>query len=52
MADGGHTEGGDEVRYFPEGSLLNTMIISITDSEKRCTEYIKDPYTVYLVETK
>ncbi|KAK3749906.1 hypothetical protein QZH41_017363, partial [Actinostola sp. cb2023] len=28
------------------------MIISITDSEKRCTEYIKDPYTVYLIETK
>ncbi|KXJ17404.1 Sorting nexin-4 [Exaiptasia diaphana] len=52
MADGGITEGGDDVRYFPEGSLLNTMIISITDSEKRTSDYIKDPYTVYLIETK
>jgi len=52
MADVVQPEGGGEVRYFPEGSLLNTMIISITDSEKRTTEYIKDPYTVYLVETK
>lgn len=52
MADGGLAEGGDDVRYFPEGSLLNTMIISITDSEKRTSDYIKDPYTVYLIETK
>lgn len=52
MADLGEGEGGEGLRYFPEGSLLNTMIISITDSEKRTSDYIKDPYTVYLIETK
>lgn len=46
---------GDEakkVQYFPAGSLLNTMIISIIDSEKRYTDILKEPYTVYLIETK
>ena len=45
---------GDEkkVQYFPDGSLLNTMIISIVDSEKRYTDILKEPYTVYLIETK
>ncbi|XP_031566243.1 sorting nexin-4-like [Actinia tenebrosa] len=52
MADLGEGEGGEGLHYFPEGSLLNTMIISITDSEKRTSDYIKDPYTVYLIETK
>lgn len=41
-----------KVQYFPEGSLLNTMIISIIDSEKRFTDILKEPYTVYLIETK
>ena len=41
-----------KVQYFPEGSLLNTMIISIVDSEKRYTDILKEPYTVYLIETK
>ena len=40
------------VQYFPEGSLLNTLIISIVDSEKRFTDILKEPYTVYLIETK
>ncbi|EDO33945.1 predicted protein [Nematostella vectensis] len=48
--DDGESEG--RVRYFPEGSLLNTMILSITDSEKRASEYIKEPFTVYLIESK
>ncbi|XP_020616402.1 sorting nexin-4-like [Orbicella faveolata] len=46
---------GDEakkIQYFPDGSLLNTMIISIIDSEKRYTDILKEPYTVYLIETK
>lgn len=46
---------GDEepkFQYFPDGSLLNTMIISIIDTEKRYTDILKEPYTVYLIETK
>ena len=46
---------GDEEKkfqYFPDGSLLNTMIISIIDAEKRYTDILKEPYTVYLIETK
>ena len=47
---------GDEAekkfQYFPDGSLLNTMIISVIDSEKRYTDILKEPYTVYLIETK
>ncbi|PFX33178.1 sorting nexin-4-like isoform X1 [Stylophora pistillata] len=50
MAD--FTEEEKKVQYFPEGSLLNTMIISIIDSEKRFTDILKEPYTVYLIETK
>ena len=38
--------------YFPEGSLLNTMLISLNDTEKRFSDVIKEPYTVYLIETK
>lgn len=50
MAD--FIEEDKKVQYFPEGSLLNTMIISIIDSEKRFTDILKEPYTVYLIETK
>lgn len=45
-------EEAKKVQYFPEGSLLNTLIISIIDSEKRFTDILKEPYIVYLIETK
>lgn len=41
-----------KVQYFPEGSMLNSLIISIVDFEKRFTDILKEPYTVYLIETK
>lgn len=52
MADYLGGESARKVQYFPEGSLLNTMTISIIDSEKRYTDILKEPYTVYLIETK
>lgn len=52
MADYLGEEEAKKVQYFPEGSLLNTLIISIIDSEKRYTDILKEPYTVYLIETK
>ncbi|CAH3030475.1 unnamed protein product [Porites evermanni] len=52
MADYLGEESAKKVQYFPEGSLLNTMTISIIDSEKRYTDILKEPYTVYLIETK
>lgn len=52
MADYLGEDSAKKVQYFPEGSLLNTMIISIIDSEKRYTDILKEPYTVYLIETK
>ena len=52
MADYLGEESARKVQYFPEGSLLNTMTISIIDSEKRYTDILKEPYTVYLIETK
>lgn len=52
MADFMGDEAAKKVQYFPEGSLLNIMIVSIIDSEKRYTDILKEPYTVYLIETK
>ena len=49
MAD---DDGSGKAQYFPEGSMLNTLIISIVDFEKRFTDILKEPYIVYLIETK
>ncbi|XP_074623142.1 sorting nexin-4-like [Acropora palmata] len=49
MAD---DDGAGKTQYFPEGSMLNTLIISIVDFEKRFTDILKEPYIVYLIETK
>jgi len=47
-----HVIGEVTTRYFPEGSLLNRMEISVVEFEKRASEYLKDPYIVYLVESR
>ena len=49
MAD---DDSAGKTQYFPEGSMLNTLIISIVDFEKRFTDILKEPYIVYLIETK
>ena len=38
--------------FFPDGALLNAMEIAVVESERRKTEILKEPYTVYLVETR
>ena len=38
--------------YFPEGALLNMMDVAVVESERRKSEYIKEPFTVYLVESR
>ncbi|XP_065052767.1 sorting nexin-4-like isoform X2 [Rhopilema esculentum] len=38
--------------YFPDGALLNAMEVAVVESERRKTEIMKEPYTVYLVETR
>ena len=38
--------------YFPDGALLNAMEVAVVESERRKTEILKEPYTVYLVETR
>ena len=38
--------------YFPEGALLNLMEVAVTESEKRKSEYLKEPFIVYLVESR
>ena len=48
----GGNKTGKKLLYFPEGSLLNTMLISLSDTEKRYSDVLKEPYTVYLIETR
>lgn len=38
--------------YFPEGALLNLMEVSVAESERRKSEYLKEPFVVYLVESR
>lgn len=38
--------------FFPEGALLNQMEVAVVESERRLTEYLKEPYVVYLVESR
>ena len=42
---------GDCDKYF-EGCLLNTKEILVKDIEKRSGEKLKEPYIVYLIETR
>ena len=41
-----------KANYFREGSLLNRMEISVVEYERRSSDYLKDPYVVYLVEAR
>ena len=38
--------------YFPEGALLNQMEVAVVESERRKSEILKEPYVVYLVESR
>jgi len=38
--------------YFPEGALLNQMEVAVVESERRKSDYLKEPFVVYLVETR
>ncbi len=38
--------------FFPDGALLNAMEIAVVESERRKSDILKEPYTVYLVETR
>lgn len=44
-------DGGKKL-YFPEGALLNLMEVAVVESERRKSEILKEPYTVYLVESR
>ncbi|CAB3998133.1 Sorting nexin-4 [Paramuricea clavata] len=51
MADISETSGGEDGSYF-DGCLLNTMEILVKDIEKRSGEKLKEPYIVYMIETR
>ena len=51
MADISETSGGENGSYF-DGCLLNTMEILVKDIEKRSGEKLKEPYVVYMIETR
>jgi len=45
--------GGDSKKlYFPEGALLNQMEVAVVESERRKSEILKEPFVVYLVESR
>jgi len=47
----GETVDGKKL-YFPEGALLNQMEVAVVESERRKSEILKEPFIVYLVETR
>lgn len=47
----GETADGKKL-YFPEGALLNQMEVAVVESERRKSEILKEPFVVYLVETR
>ena len=51
MADFSETSGEENGSYF-DGCLLNTMEILVKDIEKRSGEKLKEPYVVYMIETR
>ena len=51
MADTSETSGSECGSYF-DGCLLNTMEILVKDIEKRSGEKLKEPYIVYMIETR
>ena len=51
MADISETSGSENGSYF-DGCLLNTMEILVKDIEKRSGEKLKEPYIVYMIETR
>jgi len=38
--------------YFPEGALLNQMEVAVVESERRKSDILKEPFVVYLVESR
>ena len=38
--------------YFPPGALLNDMEVAVVESERRKSEILKEPFIVYLVESR
>ncbi|XP_057294268.1 sorting nexin-4-like isoform X2 [Hydractinia symbiolongicarpus] len=47
---GDHSDG--KKLYFPEGALLNQMEVAVVESERRKSEILKEPFVVYLVESR
>lgn len=47
----GEREDGKKL-YFPEGALLNQMEVAVVESERRKSDILKEPYVVYLVESR
>eukprot|EP00794_Sanderia_malayensis_P003286 gene3286-3768_t len=43
---------GNKKLFFPDGALLNAVEIAVVESERRKSDILKEPYTVYLVETR
>ena len=43
---------GSKKLFFPDGALLNAMEVAVVESERRKSDILKEPYTVYLVETR
>lgn len=43
---------GNTKLYFPEGALLNQMEVAVVESERRKSDYLKEPFVVYLVESR
>ena len=49
---GESTMEGNKKLYFPEGALLNQMEVAVVESERRKSEILKEPFVVYLVESR
>lgn len=49
---GDPTMEGNKKLYFPEGALLNQMEVAVVESERRKSEILKEPFVVYLVESR
>uniref|UniRef100_T2MIA2 Sorting nexin-4 n=1 Tax=Hydra vulgaris TaxID=6087 RepID=T2MIA2_HYDVU len=52
MAFRKNTDSDGKKLYFPEGALLNQMEVAVVESERRKSDILKEPFIVYLVESR
>ena len=52
MAYRKNTDSDGKKLYFPEGALLNQMEVAVVESERRKSDILKEPFIVYLVESR